>query len=153
MRLDVGLGVNDRGLGVTVKVGLMESIEVVVDGVDEGVVVEVDDGVGKLERLIELVKDCVADGEGLAVIEMVYDPDGVPLDDFEAVADDEGLVVRVLEGVNDTVRVYVAVRDRLGVREGDSDSEGDEVFVTVGEEETVAVYEAVPEVVGDDDNV
>jgi len=153
VRLGVGLGVNDLGLGVTVKVGLMESIEVVIDGVDEPVIVEVDERVGKLERLIELVKDCVADGEGLAVIEMVYDPEGVPLDDFEAVADDEGLVVRVLEGVNDTVRVYVAVRERLGVLEDDRDLEDDDVFVTVGEEETVTVYETLPEVVGDDDNV
>lgn len=153
MRLGVGLGVNERGLGVTVKVGLMERIEVVVDGVEDGDVVAVDVRVGKLDRLIELVKDCVAENDGLTVIEMVYDPDGVPLDDFEAVADEEGLIVRVVDGEDDTVRVYVAVRERLDVREGERDSDGDEVFVTVGDLETVAVYEAVPEVVGDDDNV
>ena len=149
----MGLGVNDLGLGVTVKVGLMERIEVVVDGVKEDEAVVVDVRVGKLDRLIELVKDCVAENDGLAVIEMVYDPDGVPLDDFEAVADEEGLIVRLVDGEDDTVRVYVAVRERLDVRDGESDDEGDEVFVTVGEDETVAVYEALPEIVGDDDNV
>jgi hypothetical protein len=131
----------------------MERIEVVVDGVTEEEAVVVDVRVGKLDKLIELVKDCVAENDGLAVIEMVYDPDGVPLDDFEAVADEEGLIVRVVDGEDDTVRVYVAVRERLDVREDERESVGDEVFVTVGEEETVAVYEVLPEVVGDDDNV
>ena len=149
----MGLGVNERGLGVTVKVGLMERIEVVVDGVKEDEAVVVDVRVGKLDKLIELVKDCVAENDGLAVIEMVYDPDGVPLDDFEAVADEEGLIVRLVDGEDDTVRVYVAVRERLDVREDERESEGDEVFVTVGEEEIVAVYETLPEVVGDDDIV
>ncbi len=123
----------------------MDLIDVVV--VDEGVEDEVDVTVREtvLDRLIELVTDCVAEGEGLAVIDMVYDPDGVPLAVFEEEMERLGLVVRVTEDDGEIVRVTVFERELL------EESEGEEVVVEVRVE--VMDSEEDTDGEGDDDKV
>ncbi len=123
-------------VGVIVGVTLMERIDVVVveDGDAEPVTVEVRETV--LDRLIELVKDCVAEGEGLAVIDMVYDPDGVPLEVLEAEVERLGLVVRVTEDDGDNVRVTVFERELLEENEGEEEVEEVRVTVIDSEEDT-----------------
>jgi hypothetical protein len=123
----------------------MDLIDVVV--VDEGVEDEVEVTVREtvLDRLIELVTDCVAEGEGLAVIDMVYDPDGVPLAVFEEEMERLGLVVRVTEDDGDNVRVTVFERELL------EESEGEEVVVEVRVE--VMDSEEDTDGEGDDDKV
>jgi hypothetical protein len=123
----------------------MDLIDVVV--VDEGVEDEVEVTVREtvLDRLIELVTDCVAEGEGLAVIDMVYDPDGVPLAVFEEEMERLGLVVRVTEDDGDNVRVTVFERELL------EESEGEEVVVEVRVEVMDSEEETDGE--GDDDKV
>ncbi len=132
-------------VGVIVGVTLMERIDVVVveDGDAEPVTVEVRETV--LDRLIELVKDCVAEGEGLAVIDMVYDPDGVPLEVLEAEVERLGLVVRVTEDDGDNVRVTVFERELLEENEGEEEVEEVRVTVIDSEEDTDGE--------GDDDKV
>jgi hypothetical protein len=107
----------------------MDLIDVVVvkEGVDEPVVVTDKETV--LDKLIELVTDCVTEGEGLAVIDMVYDPDGVPLAVFEAEMERLGLIVRVTEDEGEIVRVIVCEAELLEESEGEE--EGEEVRVEV----------------------
>ena len=123
-------------VGVIVGVTLMDRIEVVVveDGVGEPVAVTVRETV--LDRLIELVRDCVADGEGLAEIDLVYDPDGVPLEVFEAEAEALGLIVRVTEDDGLNVRVTVFERELLEDSEGEEEAEEVRVTVLDSEEDT-----------------
>jgi len=130
-------------VGLIVGVTLMDLIDVVV--VDEGVEDEVEVTVREtvLDRLIELVTDCVAEGEGLAVIDMVYDPDGVPLAVFEEEMERLGLVVRVTEDDGDNVRVTVFERELL------EESEGEEEVVEV----RVEVMDSEEDTDGDDDKV
>jgi hypothetical protein len=111
-------------------------VDVVV--VDEGVEDEVEVTVREtvLDKLIELVTDCVAEGEGLAVIDMVYDPDGVPLEVFEAEAEALGLIVRVTEDDGLNVRVTVFERELLEDSEGEDEVEEVVVTVLVSNEET-----------------
>lgn len=135
------------------------TIDVVVDGVGDPVPDKVglrlDVGVGKLVRLLEALKEMVAEGEGVAVMEMVYDEEGVRVDDLEALLEEEGLRLEVREDEDDLVRVIVFeadledVLEEDGVTEGVTEEDGDFVTVDVHEE----VIEAEPEVVGDDDAV
>ncbi len=106
---------------------------------------------GKLEKLLELVRLCVEEGEGLAEIDMVYDPDGVRLEEIEEVLEEEGLILRLEETDDDGVKLIVAVKELVDETEEDADN--DDVFVTVGENEEVEVTETVIEVLGDDDIV
>lgn len=121
----------------------MDRIEVVVvdDGVDEEVAVT--DREAVLDKLIELVTVCVEEGEGLAEIDMVYDPDGVPLEVFEEEMERLGLVVRVTEDDGLNVRVTVFERELL------EDNEGEEEMVEV----LVTVLDSDAETDGDDDKV
>lgn len=114
----------------------MDRIEVVVveDGV--GDTVNVDVGETVLDRLIELVRDCVEEGDGLAEIDLVYDPDGVPLEVFEAEAEALGLIVRVTEDDGLNVRVTVFERELLEDSEGEGEGEEVRVVVMVSDEET-----------------
>ena len=114
----------------------MDLIDVVVvdDGVDDPVAVTVRETV--LDRLIELVRDCVEEGEGLAEIDLVYDPDGVPLEVFEAEAEALGLIVRVTEDDGLNVRVTVFERELLEDCEGEGEAEEVIVTVFVSDEET-----------------
>jgi hypothetical protein len=129
----------------------MGSIEVVIVEDEVRDDVKLDVRVGKLEKLLELVRLCVEEGDGLAEIDMVYDPDGVRLEDIEAVLEEEGLILRLEESDDDAVKLIVAVREF--VEEAEEDADNDDVFVTVGENEEVEVIETVIEVLGDDDNV
>jgi hypothetical protein len=121
----------------------MDRIEVVIveDGVTDEVAVTVKETV--LDKLIELVTVCVEEGEGLAEIDMVYDPDGVPLEVFEEEMERLGLVVRVTEDDGLNVRVTVFERELLEV------SEGEEVI----EEVRVTVLDSEEDTDGDDDKV
>ncbi len=121
----------------------MDLIDVVVVDDDVGDEVEVTVRETVLDRLIELVTDCVAEGEGLAVIDMVYDPDGVPLAVFEEEMERLGLVVRVTEDDGDNVRVTVFERELL------EESEGEEEVVEV----RVEVMDSEEDTDGDDDKV
>ena len=123
----------------------MDLIDVVV--VDEGVgdIVSVDVKETVLDKLIELVRDCVEEGEGLGEIELVYDPDGVPLEVLEAEAEALGLIVRVTEDDGLNVRVIVFERELLEENEGEEEVEEVRVTVLVSDEET--------EGEGDDDKV
>ncbi len=121
----------------------MDRIEVVVvdEGEDEEVAVTVKEDV--LDKLIELVTVCVEEGEGLAEIDMVYDPDGVPLEVFEEEMERLGLVVRVTEDDGLNVRVTVFERELLEA------SDDEEVTVEV----RVEVLDSDAETEGDDDKV
>ncbi len=129
----------------------MGSIEVVIVEEEVRDDVKLDVRVGKLEKLLELVRLCVEEGEGLAEIDMVYDPDGVRLEDIEAVLEEEGLILRLEETDEDAVKLIVAVKEL--VEEAEEEADNDDVFVTVGENEEVEVTETVIEVLGDDDMV
>lgn len=123
----------------------MDRIEVVIveDGVTDPVAVTVRETV--LDKLLELVTLCVEEGEGLAEIDLVYDPDGVPLEVFEAEAEALGLIVRVTEDDGLNVRVTVFERELLEVSEGEGEAEEVIVTVFVSDDET--------EGEGDDDKV
>ncbi len=169
-KLELGVFVSEP---VTDAVGVMERIVIVVDEVADKEGEHVEDRVGKIELLIELLKVGVAEGDGLTVMEMVYDPDGVDVRVLEDELEKDGLTLRVFEDEGDTVRVAVGVRELVedlvddleiegeresereveGVREGERDSEGDEVFVTVCDAESVVVEVGEPEVVDVDDIV
>ncbi len=129
----------------------MGSIEVVIVEDEVREEVKLADRVGKLEKLLELVRLCVEEGEGLAEIDMVYDPDGVRLEEIEEVLEEEGLILRLEETDDDGVKLIVAVKELVDETEEDADN--DDVFVTVGENEEVEVTETVIEVLGDDDIV
>ena len=129
----------------------MGSIEVVVVAEEVREDVKLDVRVGKLEKLLELVRLCVEEGDGLAEIEMVYDPDGVRLEDIEAVLEEEGLILRLEEGEGESVKLIVGVKEML--EEAEEDADNDDVFVTVGENESVGETVTEIEVLGDDDNV
>jgi len=134
-------------------------IEVVVEEVGvadkDCVALNVDVGVGRLVRLLDALKDMVEEGDGVAVMEMVYDPDGVRLEDLEALLEEEGLRLEVREDDGDRVQVLVidpereGDRDEDGVAEGVSDDEAVYVTVEVNEE----VVEGDEEVVDVDDAV
>jgi hypothetical protein len=135
------------------------TIDVVIDDVGDPdkdkVGLRLDVGVGRLVWLLEALKEMVAEGDGVAVMDMVYDEDGVRVEDLEALLEEEGLLLEVREDDGDRVQVIVRVPDlevvieEDGVTEGVTDDEGDFVTVDVNEE----VIEAEPEVVGDDDAV
>ncbi len=129
----------------------MGSIEVVIVEDEVREEVKLADRVGKLEKLLELVRLCVEEGEGLAEIDMVYDPDGVRLEEIEEVLEEEGLILRLEETDEDGVKLIVAVKEL--VEETEEEADNDDVFVTVGENEEVEVTETVIEVLGDDDKV
>ena len=129
----------------------MGSIEVVVVTEEVRDEVALDVRVGKLEKLLELVRLCVEEGEGLAEIDMVYDPDGVRLEDMEAVLEAEGLILRLEESEDETVKLIVGVKELLEDAEEEDDS--DDVFVTVGDNESVCETVLEIEVLGDDDMV
>jgi hypothetical protein len=129
----------------------MGSIEVVIVEDEVREEVKLAERVGKLEKLLELVRLCVEEGEGLAEIDMVYDPDGVRLEEIEEVLEEEGLILRLEETDDDGVKLIVAVKELVDETEEDADN--DDVFVTVGENEEVEVTETVIEVLGDDDIV
>ncbi len=135
------------------------TIDVVIDDVGDPdkdkVGLRLDVGVGRLVWLLEALKEMVAEGDGVAVMDMVYDEDGVRVEDLEALLEEEGLLLEVREDDGDRVQVIVRVPDlevvieEDGVTEGVTDDEGDFVTVDVNEE----VIEAEPEVVGDDEAV
>ena len=129
----------------------MGSIEVVVVAEEVREDVKLDVRVGKLEKLLELVRLCVEEGDGLAEIEMVYDPDGVRLEDIEAVLEEEGLILRLEEGDGESVKLIVGVKEML--EEPEEEADNDDVFVTVGDNESVGETVTEIEVLGDDDNV
>ncbi len=134
-------------------------IEVVVEDVGvadkDCVALREDVGVGRLVRLLDALKEMVAEGDGVAVMEMVYDPDGVRLEDLEALLEEEGLRLEVREDDGDRVEVLVIDPEREGdleeegVTEGVIEDEGEFVTVDVNE----AVSEGEPEVVDVDDAV
>ncbi len=135
------------------------TIDVVIDDVGDPdkdkVGLRLDVGVGRLVWLLEALKEMVAEGDGVAVMDMVYDEDGVRVEDLEALLEEEGLLLEVREEEGDRVQVIVRVPEievvieEEGVTEGDTEDEEDFVTVEVNEE----VIEAEPEVVGDDDAV
>ena len=135
------------------------TIDVVIDDVGDPdkdkVGLRLDVGVGRLVWLLEALKEMVAEGDGVAVMDMVYDEDGVRVEDLEALLEEEGLLLEVREEEGDRVQVIVRVPDievvieEDGVAEGDTEDEEDFVTVEVNEE----VTEGEPEVVGDDDAV
>lgn len=129
----------------------MGSIEVVVVADEVREDVKLDVRVGKLEKLLELVRLCVEEGEGLAEIDMVYDPDGVRLEDIEAVLEEEGLILRLEEGDDETVKLIVGVKEML--EDSEEEADNDDVFVTVEDNESVGETVLEIEVLGDDDNV
>ncbi len=135
------------------------TIDVVIDDVGDPdkdkVGLRLDVGVGRLVWLLEALKEMVAEGDGVAVMDMVYDEDGVRVEDLEALLEEEGLLLEVREEEGDRVQVIVRVPEievvieEDGVAEGDTEDEEDFVTVEVNEE----VIEGEPEVVGDDDAV
>lgn len=129
----------------------MGSIEVVVVADEVREDVKLDVRVGKLEKLLELVRLCVEEGEGLAEIDMVYDPDGVRLEDIEAVLEEEGLILRLEEGDGESVKLIVGVKEML--EDAEEEADNDDVFVTVEDNESVGETVLEIEVLGDDDNV
>jgi hypothetical protein len=139
------------------KLGTM--IEVVIDDVGDPdtdkVGLKLDVGVGRLVWLLEALKEMVAEGDGVAVMDMVYDEDGVRVDDLEALLEEEGLRLEVREDEGDLVRVIVfeadleEVLEKEGVTEDVTENEEDFVAVDVHEE----VIEGEVEVVGDEDAV
>ncbi len=169
-KLELGVFVSEP---VTDAVGVMERIVIVVDEVAVKEGERVKDRVGKIELLIELLKVGVAEGDGLTVMDMVYDPDGVDVRVLEGELEKDGLKLRVFEDEGDTVRVAVGVRELVddlvddlesdgeregereseGVREGERENEGDDVFVTVCDAESVVVEVGEPEIVDVDDIV
>lgn len=130
-------------VGLVVGVILMDLIDIVVVGDKDEEDVEEDVGLTVLDKLIELVKVCVEDGEGVAVIEMVYDPDGVPLAVFEEEMERLGLIVRVSEEEGDLVTVTVCEPELLEESEGEEEVEDVRVYVA----------EIEGECDGDDDKV